>query len=290
MPAMKYLEILPHPLLRPYVENYWLITIDGAGSGWKEEISVPDGNTSLMFISGQACRIGPDEKTPEGLAEQAVVVGQKSKPARYRFDAGRRLQAFGIRFRPAGLSRFTTVPQAELKDVVARPEQIFRHLPEETEELVALAPDAVRKAELAGRFLLRNLLPQDGRREQAERAAFHLQQCGGDAGLAGLAEKLGLHPRRLERLFNQYIGLSPKAFARVARFNSAIYYRSLHPGRRLTEVAYAAGYFDQMHFIKDFKTFAAYPPKTYFREKGGDFHGYLNRLLEQRFGSFPPGF
>ncbi len=114
---MKYQEILPHPLLRPFVENYWLITMDGAAGGWKEEMAVPDGNTSLMFISEQVCRAGLDGKEALGFKEQAVVVGQKSKPVGYLFDAGRRLQAFGIRFRPAGLSRFTTIPQGELRDI-----------------------------------------------------------------------------------------------------------------------------------------------------------------------------
>lgn len=282
---MKYHEALPHPRLRSFIENYWLITIDGGGGAPKEETSVPDGNSSLMFLPEHICRTGPDGQVTEGLKEQAVVVGQKTIPVAYRFDVGRRLQTFGIRFRPAGLSCFTPVPQREMQDTVVEAGQVFRYWVQETQELIALAPDISRKAEQADRFLFRNLLPQESRRGQAAWAAGQLKRCRGDACLPALAEELGLHLRSLERLFNQYIGLSPKTFSRVTRFNSAIYYRSVHPRYRLTDVAYAAGYFDQMHFIRDFKAFAGQVPKAYFRQSDRAFHACLIRLLEQRFGS-----
>ena len=283
MLIMKYQEILPPPALRPFVENYWLITIDGAGSGRKEERSVPDGNTSLMFISEQVSRIGPDGKEAAALSEQAFVVGQKSKPVGYQFDNSRCLQAFGIRFRPAGLSYFTSIPQCELKDTILEAGQAFRHLVEETQEQIVLASDGVSKAELANRFLWGNLLPKETLRDQAERGALLLLQCKGETKIRSVSEQMGLHPRRLERLFNQYIGMSPKAFARVVRFNAAVHCHSKYPRRRLTELAHTAGYFDQMQLIKDFKAFTKQTPKAYFRQTGQNFHRYLARLLQQRF-------
>ena len=75
----------------------------------------------------------------------------------------------------------------------------------------------------------------------------------------------GLARRQFERRFKECTGFSPALFMRILRFQRT--YRLLERGRshNLTEVALEAGYFDQSHFIRDFKRFGGMEPKTYFR-------------------------
>lgn len=66
--------------------------------------------------------------------------------------------------------------------------------------------------------------------------------------------------RQFERKCNERIGLPPKLYARIARFSKAYRMREMHPNLSWTHIAHTAGYYDQMHFIRDFKTFAGVTP------------------------------
>jgi AraC-like DNA-binding protein len=80
-----------------------------------------------------------------------------------------------------------------------------------------------------------------------------------------LASHFNLSERQFERKFSEYAGMSPKRFMRIVRFENAcnLYRNKLE--KSLTEIAYECGYFDQSHFIRDFKTFSGYEPGQYFR-------------------------
>lgn len=90
---MLYQEFQPHPSLASFVENYWQITTTGEDNGVLEELIVPDGNASLMFIAETISRFASDNSKMD-LKGQTLVVGQKSKPVYYhigqkgRFGAG----------------------------------------------------------------------------------------------------------------------------------------------------------------------------------------------------------
>jgi AraC-like DNA-binding protein len=78
-----------------------------------------------------------------------------------------------------------------------------------------------------------------------------------------LANNCFLSRRQFERKFIHYAGYSPKQFQRIARFNAVIKGFEQQPGS-LTEMAHHCGYYDQSHFIHDFRLFSGYSPKTFF--------------------------
>jgi transcriptional regulator GlxA family with amidase domain len=78
-----------------------------------------------------------------------------------------------------------------------------------------------------------------------------------------LANDQGLSRRQFERRFKELAGLAPKLYSRVVRFQAAIDHKTLGT-RDLTEIAYSCGYYDQSHFINDFREFSGYTPKEYF--------------------------
>lgn len=94
------------------------------------------------------------------------------------------------------------------------------------------------------------------------RAAKLLTEATGEAGISAVARALGLSERQFERRFLARIGVTPKRFAALARFERAIARASASSS--LTTAAIDAGYYDQSHFIRDFRRFAGLSPKQYF--------------------------
>ncbi|TXJ23716.1 MAG: AraC family transcriptional regulator [Chitinophagaceae bacterium] len=75
-----------------------------------------------------------------------------------------------------------------------------------------------------------------------------------------------LSTRQFERNFKEFAGFSPKLYSRIIRFQSAIEQYG-QTGKSLTEIAYDCGYYDQSHFIHDFKEFSGLHPRHYFGGK-----------------------
>jgi len=77
-----------------------------------------------------------------------------------------------------------------------------------------------------------------------------------------LAAHANVSVRQLERQFKDHVGFGPKLFSRIVRFQSAL--KAFHSGRSLTDIAHSCGYYDQSHFIHEFKQFSGYHPRQYF--------------------------
>ena len=85
----------------------------------------------------------------------------------------------------------------------------------------------------------------------SKRGALNLDEAAASAGLS---------IRQFERRFAAQVGLPPKRYARIVRFNAALEAKAIAPGRKWTDIAYELGYFDQMHMIRDFESFAGETP------------------------------
>lgn len=121
-------------------------------------------------------------------------------------------------------------------------------------------PSFAGRIQLAEMFLLQQL--DLGRRAPtaALAAASLLAQCGGRITVVDLAWHVNVCVRELERSFVRELGVTPKRFARVARFQSALDARVRCPERSWLEIAVNAGYHDQMHLVHEFATFCGLPP------------------------------
>ncbi|MCB0530822.1 MAG: AraC family transcriptional regulator [Lewinellaceae bacterium] len=310
---MYYREYQPHPSLQPFVENYWILRTEAG----KEEVVVPDGNTSLMFLSTGVKRLDIEKQTTLQTGKNAVVVGQKSRPVLYQFDPGPALETIGVRFRPAGLPAFTQMPMVRLRDQVISATEIFEQGLQQATTQVTLTggrrkglQQATAQVTLTGgrrkglqqetaqvtltggrrtlvdtlnRFLIQNLQTQQLHHHSAMQMTEHIIRCQGQYRAADCMQRFHLSERQIERLFRQFVGLTPKTFARIVRFNHTIVCHQRQTGLRLTDLAYVNGYFDQMHFVKEVKSFTLKTPKQYFRYSAEAWSQPLCALLDKRF-------
>ena len=100
------------------------------------------------------------------------------------------------------------------------------------------------------------------------RVAQHLFHVHGAVPIVALAEASGLGLRQLERRFQQDFGMSPKVFARVARFQAAVDRKISQPSSRWVDIAQDFGYHDQMHMIHDFEKLGGEAPAKFLTQLG----------------------
>jgi AraC-like DNA-binding protein len=173
--------------------------------------------------------------------------------------------AFGVKFRPGGLRAFVPQAMAELTDKVFPVEEIFgsdavdfREVMLHTEE-----PDAL--ATTAFRFLEERVRKVDARVEQANALVDLILATPAITSVEDLARNSRVSVRSLQRLFREFVGVSPKWVIRRYRLHELI--ARLQSGEQLhwATLAQELGYFDQAHLIRDFRMVVGRAPEEYRR-------------------------
>jgi AraC-like DNA-binding protein len=252
----RYVELPPSPELAPWVACYWAIQADDAPL--MPNRVLPDGCAD--FIVGIQ-----NDPTPMvvGTMQSAVVI-----PTEGRVDL------FGIRFRPGSALSLVRTPLSELTDQRVPLEALWgRDADQIADVAVPFSPG--ERAARAERLLRRRLAgwarSSGGDEAMVAQAVSLLRRARGGAGISHVAAALGVGERRLERAFARSVGLSPKALGRVLRFRLALQELALgrdgERRRSWAALAFAAGYADQSHLIRDFKKLAGLTPARYVAER-----------------------
>jgi transcriptional regulator GlxA family with amidase domain len=145
-----------------------------------------------------------------------------------------------------------------LAGVLGRPEELDR-----LHEQLAGAPHHRRRIKLLENFL-RTHIRVSAPDPLVTAAVDWLERDTEAKRIAELTRYIGLSQSALERRFRRTLGISPKRFASIVRLRRAVRLRA--GGADLTTISQAAGYFDQAHFIHDFRRATGRPPETFFRQ------------------------
>ncbi|SFQ78994.1 helix-turn-helix domain-containing protein [Hymenobacter arizonensis] len=247
----------PHPALLDYVDSVFVLTCDFAATGLSPLYPfVPTHNRFLCFYLDDPVKV----QKPAGAfvaRARALIVGPHLAPV--TLDLGRHHRAVVVNLKPAGMYRLLGIPMAELldRDYDARL-VVGREIDELLDRLHAgrtpAACNAVMQRYLLGkRGQLRPALPFD-------RALLHQVRASGNLPVERVAAHACLSVRQFERRAHERLGLPPKLFSRLIRFSHAYKHKEGAPQTPWLDIAHRCGYFDQMHFIRDFKFFAGFPP------------------------------
>jgi AraC-like DNA-binding protein len=170
-----------------------------------------------------------------------------------------RVDGFAILFQPSALRLLFALPAQEFTDKDFDAEQVFGPLIAHFQERLADCRTFDERISVANQFLLRRALAAP-RRDGISEAATDIIRRAGGARIPTMAGRAGLGLRQFERRFVQQVGVSPKLFARVARFEAALDRMARSPQGSWTEVAHRFGYYDQMHMVHDFSRFTGETP------------------------------
>lgn len=227
---MPYVERLPSPALRPWVECFWSRRDDTPPGAQR---ILPDGCADLVFdlTSGESVAVG---------TMTTALVLEPQSPSHY----------FGVRFRPGRAAAFLRIPLAELTDARVPLRDVWKHWPDQP-------PDA----HLLEAELLRRLNPQRDRR--VDGAIALIAAGGGTVRVDDIARELGISRQHLSRQFLHHVGVTPKTFARVIRFRHLVDSVLTRDTVDWADAALEHGYYDQSHLIADFRALAGTPPNAF---------------------------
>lgn len=176
---------------------------------------------------------------------------------------GRRVETVGVRFTPVGLSPLCPFPQARLADRLVSVATLKAPLLDRLTRGV-LAADSVDDAlGVLGRGLSSAYAHRPAVDPRVLAAVARITESHGTASMAAITRDGGLSSRSLERRFQAAVGLSPKRLARLVRFRRAVSALDADPARDGAGVALDHGYYDQAHFIAEFRAFAGSAPRRF---------------------------
>ena len=252
-----YREFGPSPRLRGLVDRLWWL--EGPAELIGPEPIPPDGRTEIIVHAADTFEEADDADgwRPQ---ERVLFAGQATRAVRVRPRGFARMA--GARLHPTGAHALFACPQAELVDRIAELHLLDRHLARRLRDDVATREDGPAMVTALDRALVRAL--PDGSCESAATDAVSIALARrGLVRVAALASQLDLSARQIERLFRERVGLSPKLFLRIVRFQEVL--GSLRGGAPpgglpWAEIAARHGFYDQPHFIRDFKAFVGESP------------------------------
>ena len=241
----------PDPILREFVRVYAQREVGPSESRAEALVETIPARLEqiLEFQFGEPFHVFHWEGHSEFTPKVAVIGAQVQGCSRIELRSG--IQSFGVFFRPAGLSRLIGLPVRELAHRNYDGALVSKLLPGLWSELADCLtfPQRVRVIEKSLLSLVASALPKDPAIDVAERV-FSLR---GQVRISKLAAQTGLGLRQFERRFSHTIGMPPKFYARVARFQSALDAKIARPNRSWLEIAHDLDYHDQMHMIRDFR-------------------------------------
>lgn len=256
---MHYAEYPSAPELRGLVRCYWFLRAPPPVAAGPAEPAFPDGSPELIFSLADpfiACPVGAAEREQPGV----FLVGQISKPFAVR-PCGR-ADLVAVRLEAHAATWFGV----DLASIVDREIDVSANCGGALGELrstlaglpISENSDAGRVAILdAALAKLTRLAPQPDWRVRDAVVAIRTQR--GLSDLTELAESLKTTPRSLQRLFKRDVGITPKFFARIVRFQQVFGAWREDPSS-LSRVAQECGYFDHAHLVRDFRELAGVAP------------------------------
>ncbi|MBI5591052.1 MAG: helix-turn-helix transcriptional regulator [Deltaproteobacteria bacterium] len=238
-------ECRPSRVFSGLIEKFWFSDKDCPNIKTFEIL--PDGNFDLVFILNDSCGT-------------LLFAGPYTRMAAIPIFSGK--EYFGVRFRTGKMPMLADIQPAELVDtVIELPKMLGMSIDSLSECLISARGIDAKRAfielifQKAGiELLVRRIL--------CNRCTELIELCKGRIKVHDVACHVGTSMRTLERTFLRDLGISPKMFIRLVRFQNTV--EKLKNGRypTLTNVAYNCGYADQSHFIKDFQELAGRLPSA----------------------------
>ncbi len=251
----------PHGALAPYIKNYGHVFLSPDNNNDLTKIDFfPHGFSALIYNLNQQEHISngvEDIKICFRFSGQFDIhTGYHCKSANFVF----------MNFKPFGAYYLLGIPQQELLNSKIEIRDIFPNTQTLYHQLEDAEDDVSQIICLLENWLLDRLA--DTKYTDTNRYEFatsFIMKNQGSLPVQQLYGQLGMSATRMEHHFNEKIGLSPKKFSRIVRFNECMRFLANCNDENInwTSVACQFGYFDQMHFIREFKQFCGYSPTKF---------------------------
>lgn len=254
-------NVLPHPALRPYVKHYLLLHVGLKGIPENQRIKPvpPDAKQSIFFYPRSDVKTIINSTTETRTAAPSIIVGKQT--SRINIQFGEDHLIIQVCFQPGFLYQFLGKTPINLfqDEEINAADMLGRDMAELNERLQE-ETDYQRMLGLIDAFLLKKISTVQTDRHPIDQAIIALRNSEEPLSLDWLAEQACLSTRQFERKFQERMGMSPKFYTRIVRFDRVFKLKAQHPHLDWLDVAYAFGYFDFSHLMRDFRQFAEVTP------------------------------
>jgi AraC-like DNA-binding protein len=233
--------------LAAFVEHYWIVAWDLAGQPPHVQRTLPYPCVNMVFDRGRTAIFG--------VARGAFD---------YRLE--NRGRVLGVRFRPAGFRGLLKAPLIGITDRTLSLAPIYGLEGSAAEISVLAAPDDAGMVAAAEAILRRRIPEPDANVVLVDRIIARIDADREITRIDRLASAVDLSPRALQRLFSDYVGVSPKWVIRRLRLHEAAFRLASAEAFDLAGFAQELGYFDQAHFTRDFTNLVGRAPAQYRRD------------------------
>ena len=243
--------------------RFYYLLHDAAGSRQMYD-NHPQGTIDVQFTLGGTTTFAHGNEAPTKL-DGIFIVGQQQRHFRFGFDP--HTTVVGIVFHAPAFAKLSGIPLEVFTNVAMDVTQL---LPQRYRDLWGRLFDAKSDAdrvELLDAFCRSELYLHNVELEPLDELLMHLRSVDELPSVAELANMANVGIRSLQRHTRQALGISPKSYLQVLRFNRTLSELNAIDFAQWQDPVFDAGYYDQAHFIKDFKRFTGHAPTAYLNEQ-----------------------
>jgi AraC-like DNA-binding protein len=255
---MLYKKYRPAKVLKDFVECYFVWE---GNPGKTINIESPPSALCSLVFNYQDEYYCSNQKYTNQVVPSCFIAGQAL--ANYTLHLKGTIGITGIVLRPATIYHFFGIPMYELTDERTCFSTICPNSSTVLHDQIMSAHDNKERIQLLENYILRLLENATHGSTEIIESANKIFESRGQTNITELLDAVPMSRRSFERKFLEEIGISPKTYSKIRRFG---YTCSLMAGNRnanLMDVLFEGGYYDQSHFIKDFKYFSGRTPRRY---------------------------
>ncbi len=250
-----------HPILKNYIRFFWELRMDHAQLNHK---LIPQRNINMRFNLSDTphyvCRDGR-----ENLLEDVYFPGLQNQFTNVHLKLNGNVNVIGVCFKPDGVYPFLKIPVSEFKNQILGAEEIGFKVARKINDRLKEADDITSKLKVLENELIL-LLDSSCLLPANFRLIFNALKQENSIQITDFCKQHNISLRQLERMYAKYVGLSASSYNTLNRFHNSVN-QLLNSGySKLSDLAYDNEYFDQMHFIKEFKRFTGNTPKTFVNQ------------------------
>ncbi len=258
--GVSFVALPPPPELAPFVAHLWHFEAPAGGIAHARERVLPTGTMQLLVnLHEDELRSYHGDGYAQVRRTRGATLGGVHA-GHFAIDTAEQRAILGVSFKPGGARPFFAAPADALSEQDVELDQLWgRDGAVLRERLLEQSGPHARLRVLAG--LLRARLSEPRAQDPAIAAAIAALER--EVPVATVGDRLGLSPRKLIDRFSARVGMTPKRFAMVRRFQRVVATLASGKAPPWAELAVACGYFDQAHFIREFKAFSGLHPTAY---------------------------
>jgi len=261
-----FLTSQPQPPMSDFINIFWLYK--GYHPPHEMERVLPDGSMELVINLEEDMIKVYDQKNHHRFKRfrGSLISGPHSGYS--VIDTACQASTIGVHFKPGGAFPFLKLPANELHNEHVSLVDLWGTKAAEMREQLLEAETPAAKFRILEQYLMEKMMQVSAHHPAVVFALKKFRDFSPQRKVSDVTEQIGLSSRRFIQVFKEEVGLTPKQFYRIQRFQNVL---SLIESERQidwTNIAYHCGYYDQSHFIHDFRAFSGLSPTIYNLNQG----------------------